>query len=99
MILLCNDALLLTLAEFKALPNYSCSLPTGTTPGKAWRRAAHYYRQGVADEWWRGVYGKPYPEGHKFHGQIPIGWRRIVIKDVQPIWPRDVQVPLRTIIR
>ena len=28
----------LTRAEFEALPEYSCSLPTGTTPGKRWRR-------------------------------------------------------------
>ncbi|WP_215745945.1 hypothetical protein [Gluconobacter sp. P1C6_b] len=27
-----------TLAYFESLPEYSCSLPTGTTPGKRWRR-------------------------------------------------------------
>ncbi|GFE97539.1 hypothetical protein [Gluconobacter sp. Gdi] len=26
-----------TLSYFKSLPEYSCSLPTGTTPGKRWR--------------------------------------------------------------
>jgi hypothetical protein len=28
----------MTLAEFERLPEYSASYPTGTTPGKMWRR-------------------------------------------------------------
>lgn len=99
MTILCNGAVLLTVAEFRALLNYSGSLPTGTTPGKAWRRAAVYHRQGLRDEWWRGVYGEPYPEGHKLHGQIPIQWRRIVLLGVEHSWPRDVLVPIRVIRR
>lgn len=30
--------LLLTQSEFDALPEYSASYPTGTTPGKRWKR-------------------------------------------------------------
>lgn len=30
-------------AAFNALPDYSASLPTGTTPGKRWKRRRDYY--------------------------------------------------------
>lgn len=90
--LLPNGAVLLTRAEFDALLNYSTTLPTGTTPGKSWRKAAWPRHQEVNDEWWRGTYGKPYPEGHEHHGEIPIGWRRIVVAGVPARWPREVRV-------
>lgn len=99
MTLLCNGAVLLTLQQFRALPNYSCTLPTGTTAGKMWRRAARYHRQGLSDEWWQGCFGEPYPEGHRYHGQVPITWRRIVIAGEPRVWPIEITVPLRRIGR
>jgi hypothetical protein len=30
-------------ADFAALPDYSCSLPTGTTIGKRWKRRRDYH--------------------------------------------------------
>lgn len=51
----------LTPAEFLALPEYSASVPTGTTIGKRWRRlnGAHdmaYKRAGGKCEWMIGAY-------------------------------------------
>lgn len=44
----------LTPEQFKALPEYSSTNPTGTTPGKMWRR-----HDGVFDRAWRAQGGKP----------------------------------------
>ena len=74
-----NGSVLMSLSEFHGLGNYSCTLPTGTKSGKMWKRAAEYSKQDLDDRWIRGCYGEPYPEGHKYHGQIPIEWRPIVV--------------------
>lgn len=95
--LLVNDAVLLTRREFSALREYSTTLPTGTTPGKAWKRRQPFWAKPDDADWLRGVFGKPYPEGHEYHGQIPIGWRRIRIAGTPSRWPADVRVPLRMI--
>jgi hypothetical protein len=92
--LLANGSVAMTRREFEALPNYSGSLPTGTTPGKSWRRAVRYGYQRPTDQWRRGTYGKPYPEGHPHAGQIPIIWQDIVIKDQGRVFPRNVNVPV-----
>lgn len=45
--------------ELAALLEYSCSLPTGTTIGKRWRRDTNAYRddrRGVPSEWVLGEY-------------------------------------------
>lgn len=95
--LLINDDLLLTRSEFKDLLEYSTTLPTGTIPGKCWKRRQPFWAKPEDAEWWRGSYGLPYPEGHQHHGQIPIGWRRIRVAGTPPRWPMDVRVPLRQI--
>lgn len=60
----------LTSSEFNALGEYSCSLPTGVTVGKRWKRNANAYRQADPDrvdpltgmalgwpaEWWLGEF-------------------------------------------
>ena len=85
MILLANDAVGLTRKELGDLLEYSTSLPTGTTPGKVWkRRIPPWAPKNASGVWWRGVFGKPYPEGHPHHGQVPIGWRRIVVLGQEP---------------
>lgn len=37
-VLIDDDHALLTVEDFNALPEYSCSIPTGAFPGKMWRR-------------------------------------------------------------
>lgn len=40
----------------RALPEYSCSLPTGTTIGKRWRRNTGFGRQRGIGNWVIGEY-------------------------------------------
>lgn len=53
------DKIVLTKKEFDQLPEYSCSLPTGTTIGKKWKRndlafvsSAHDPRTGNSIQKW-----------------------------------------------
>lgn len=85
-----NGRIALTRVELHALPTYSMTLPTGQTPGKAWKR------RHMDGSWTRGMFGKPYPEGHEFHGQIPINWKPIVVIGQEPAWPRNVRIPRPT---
>ena len=64
----------LTTPEFDALPEYSCTIPTGTTEGKRWKRR-HPYREekNVETSWYMGEYAKPK------NGKVPIIWYRICI--------------------
>lgn len=62
-----SEVIELTRAEFDALPEYSCSLPTGTTLGKRWRKNGDAYGSrsvvsateeritGILQNWWMGV--------------------------------------------
>ena len=93
------DRVFLSTAQLRVLPEYSTSLPTGTTPGKQWRRAVRPWQTSPSAEWLLGEYGEPYPEGHKHHGKIPIFWREIVVVDAPRMWPRHVLVPLRRLSR
>ena len=97
MMLLDNGSVAMTPKELAALLEYSTTLPTGTIPGKQWRCRRPWYAPENADNWWRGTYGRPYPAGHKLHGQIPIIWQRIVVIGRAPAWPWGVRVPLRNI--
>ena len=52
---------MITREAFRRLPEYSASLPTGTTPGKMWRRhdGAHdpvFIARGGAPKWQIGQY-------------------------------------------
>ena len=71
--------------EFNALPEYSCSLPSGTIVGKRWRANRHsgtLYGWGPArrcpahPNWWMGEY---YDIGSET--RIGIRWTRIVLAD------------------
>lgn len=42
-------------AELRALPEYSCSVPTGQTVGKRWRRNMHFGST-IEPEWMIGEY-------------------------------------------
>lgn len=72
-----DKSAVMAFSEFKALLNYSASLPTGTTPGKRWR--AKYRGTG---NWWMGEYLDDIrvdPRGARFGKTIGIKWRRILI--------------------
>ena len=84
---LANGTVRMTRREFDALLEYSTSLPTGTTPGKQWKRAVRPWMNKPHDEWRLGQYGEPYPEGHEHHGQIPIFWFHISVEGVPPRFP------------
>lgn len=56
--------------EFDALPEYSCTLPTGTTIGKRWKRGWPY--QEPRTDWYLGEYAKS-----ALPGMVDIIWRKI----------------------
>ena len=66
-----GDRIVLTTPEFEALPEYSCSLPTGQTIGKRWKRKC---RDPNGEVWMLGEYVED-PEP----GMIGIRWRRIKV--------------------
>lgn len=72
----------LTSREFEALLDYSASLPTGTTPGKRWRRldGCHDERCPIhARAWMIGEY-ELLPKDHpKRDTEIKVNWYRPVI--------------------
>lgn len=75
----------LTAAEFNALPEYSASLPTGTTPGKRWKRLdgafdRDFVRRGGKPRWMIGEYDPTYAGGKT----ITINWYRPVV--IVPVW-------------
>lgn len=62
-------------AEFDALLEYSCTLPTGTTVGKRWKRRVPYqYGPGDKLEWFLGEYVED-PDPTK----VGILWKRIQV--------------------
>lgn len=85
-----NGAVVLTIGQLHDLPDYSMSLPTGTTPGKRWRRARWPWLHADNDEWLLGEFGQPYPVGHEYHGDIPIHWTPILVLGVARKWPAGV---------
>jgi hypothetical protein len=73
-------------AEFKALPNYSCSLPTGTIIGKRWRRREPYENgpPGTVHTWFMGEYVESDREGY-----VSVRWYRIQILTAREEQVRD----------
>lgn len=72
-----EETVLLSEADFKDLREYSCSLPTGTTVGKRWKRNENAYgpTRGPEPDWWLGEYTEhPDPE------RVGIRWRKIAHK-------------------
>ena len=70
--------LYLSVAELNGFSDYSCSLPTGQTVGKRWK--CNVRKNAGRFRWRVGEYGEPFPEGHEFHGDIPIYWYDVVIE-------------------
>lgn len=72
--------LYLSLRDFLALPEYSCTLPTGTTTGERWRAQHGAYNRLRPGEkrnlrWTIGEYGQPSADGET----IAIYWYNPVI--------------------
>lgn len=66
----------MTQAELKALPDYSCTFPTGTTIGKKWRRREPYETgRGIVNAWYTGEY-VDYPDSK----MVGVKWRKVVIR-------------------
>lgn len=81
------ESITLSLEQFLALPEYSCSIPTGQTPGKRWRRREPYEkRKGEPTYWYLGEYydyaitPETSPVGYR--GSISIRWYRISLDDL-----------------
>lgn len=55
----------MSMHQFEALPEYSCTLPTGTVPGKMWRRhdGAHDLRSKKKPVWMVMQYGEVSADG------------------------------------
>ena len=69
----------LTLEQFDALDDYSCSVPTGTTIGKKWRRRVPYEYPITKDtRWYQGQYVH-----HSDPGKVGIQWSLIERVDGQ----------------
>lgn len=72
----------MTVREFEALPEYSASLPTGTTPGKRWRREYGAYdrafiARGGKPMWVVGEYDRNCPTDAK---TIKVFWYRPIFR-------------------
>lgn len=70
--------------EFERLPDYSCSLPTGKTIGKQWRRRVPYNTgPGIVNRWYLGEYAECEPPelGMVFVKFTPIRIARDVRED------------------
>lgn len=74
----------ISVADFKKLPEYTMTLPTGTFVGKRWKARTSRNRWSP----YSGLVGSEYPErwimgeyvDHPEPGQIGIEWRRLVIE-------------------
>ncbi len=66
-----DHSVILTRQEFDDLPEYSCSIPTGTTIGKRWKRGEPYV--GVRTRWLMGEYAD-----HPDPRLVRIIWREIL---------------------
>lgn len=64
----------MTPVELNALPEYSCSLPTGTTIGKRWRKRIPYYTNQPLQCWLVAEY-----VDHPDPNLTGIKWRQVVL--------------------
>lgn len=64
---------LMSAKEFKALPEYSLTMPTGVYANKVWKRENYKPTEEFPAQWYMGQYAPP------IDGQCLILWREIVI--------------------
>ena len=63
---------IVTMNGFKALDDYSCTLPSGTVVGKVWKRHEPFSGRG---QWWFGQFSHSTEPG-----MIDIVWRELYVK-------------------
>lgn len=73
------DPLELTSFDFERLPEYSLTLPTGTIPGKRWRRDLHWDGGPGGPLWVVGEFGAVSDDGER----IALKWYVPVVRDVK----------------
>lgn len=71
-VLVDDDTALVTPEAFSSMPDYSCSVPTGTTIGKRWKRRRNYYDE--SQGWVMGEYVE-----HDDPGRVGIVWRDLLV--------------------
>ena len=83
MILVDDRTAVMERADLEELPDYSCTLPTGTTIGKRWKRRRNYYDESKG--WVMGEYA-PCAEP----GYVAIVWRDVLlVEENEPsVWLR-----------
>lgn len=87
---------MMSVKEFNALGEYSCSIPSGTTPGVVWKRNIHAYSahgcvicrndrrmcpQHAEDVWYLGEYYELTPQEGRRPDLIGIRWFTIAVYD------------------
>lgn len=85
-----DKAAYMTMGEFKALSEYSTTFPTGTTPGKVWKREMWYNtsrKAGTPSRWWLGQYGEIKGD------HIDIHWYEIFITVPDMVTSNDTLSP------
>ncbi len=68
-------SLIVTLERFQQISNYSCTIPTGATPFKSWRRGVPY--RGPV-RWYLGTF-VPLPTDAE--GEVSIIWRQLFVAE------------------
>ena len=63
------------------MPEYSCTLPTGKTIGKMWRRDQNVYAPGHAPKWFVGMYLED-----EDPALVRILWFRVVLREGPEPW-------------
>ncbi len=66
------NTITLTEAEFDALPDYSCTIPTGVIIGKRWKRGEPF---GRPTRWFMGEYREYVPPDPE---KVRIAWSEII---------------------
>jgi hypothetical protein len=74
----------LTLEQFKALDEYSCSIPTGTTIGKKWKRRHPYGHATPNTVWYQGEFRESSESG-----MVDIRWS--IIERVDGANPAELE--------
>jgi hypothetical protein len=76
-------SLLVKLATFEEMYEYSCTMPTGPKPGSYWRRRSPYRSYDRDSTTWHHL-GVAVPMPNDPPGEITIVWRRLLVVEWVP---------------